>query len=316
MFLVHYKVGAGHKIGFLAGEAIVDLEYGNRLWLEHGSQDRAEHLDVGEIPADIDTLLSLGVHRFDWLERVFQFIGANPDRLSKGAHDRQVFPADQAELLPPVMRPGKIICVGLNYPAAPGGEVDRAPEYPILFHKVASALTGHRMPVILPAASREVEYEGELAVVIGQRAKYVREEQAEEAIAGYTIANDVGARDVQRRTSQWTSGKMFDTFCPLGPALATRLEVPEPNRLNLETTLNGTPVQSACTGEMIFQAPFLVSYISSLTTLEPGDLILTGSPKRVGSRPDPRTLLQPGDRITVTIEKLGSLTNPVLREET
>lgn len=191
----------------------------------------------------------------------------------------------------------------------------KRPDYPVLFHKVSTALTGHRTPIVLPAISQEVEYEGELAVAIGRRAKNIREEEALETIAGYTVANDIGARDVQERSSQWTSGKMFDTFCPLGPVLASKIEAPEPNQLRLETRLNGTLVQSASTAEMIYLVPYLLSYISSLTTLEPGDLILTGSPKRVGDEPDPRTLLQPGDEIAVTIENLGSLCNPVVREE-
>jgi acylpyruvate hydrolase len=203
--------------------------------------------------------------------------------------------------------------VGLNYP---GVGVQSSPSaFPVLFHKVATSLVGHDQPILIPRITDHIVYEGELAIVIGRRGKHIAREQAEAWIAGYTIANDVGAPDLERRTSQWTTGKMLDTFCPLGPTLVTRDEVPDPHRLGIRTTLNGELVQSGSTAEMIFDIPYLVSYISELVTLEPGDLILTGSPKRSGTGPDPRTPMQPGDRISVEIEGLGVLSNPVLAEE-
>lgn len=225
-----------------------------------------------------------------------------------------IWMVDQVELLPPVSNPGKVLCVGLNYPTPPGADEFALPEYPIIFHKVASALTGHHHPIILPKISQAVDYEGELAVVIGKQAKQVSLEEASDYIAGYAIANDVGARDVQQRTTQWTSGKMFDTFCPLGPALVTVDEVPEPGNLSITTCLNEEVVQDSATNKMIFNVSYLVSYISELTTLLPGDIILTGSPKNVGDQPDPRKLMQPGDTISVEIENLGVLTNQIISE--
>ncbi|NIV37279.1 MAG: 5-oxopent-3-ene-1,2,5-tricarboxylate decarboxylase, partial [Anaerolineae bacterium] len=217
-------------------------------------------------------------------------------------------------LLPPVRRPGKIICVGLNYPALGQASDADAPRYPVLFHKVPTTLTGDGQPIVLPRISREVVYEGELAVVIGRQGKHIEREHALSYVAGYTIANDVGALDLERRTPQWATGKLADTFCPMGPFLVTRDEVPDPGALAIETTLNGELVQSGSTGEMIFDVPYLVSYISALTTLEPGDLILTGSPKRLGDLPAPRRFMKPGDRVSVRIEELGELTNPVVDE--
>lgn len=313
MYLVHYQAGIERRAGFCIEGSVFDLQTGVDLW-EDG-ESLAGNKSSDELPGSIDALLRKGLHRFEQLEAIYQYLSEYSSRDAGAMAGEWIYPSDQVRWLPPILRPGKIICVGLNYPAIPGNEAGERPEYPVLFHKVSTALTGHRTPIVMPAISREVEYEGELAVVIGRRAKNVREEESLEYVAGYTIANDIGARDLQRRSSQWTSGKMFDTFCPLGPMLATKIEAPEPNRLRLETMLNGTLVQSASTAEMIFHVPHLVSYISSLTTLEPGDLILTGSPKRVGAKPDPRTLLQPGDEITVIIENLGSLCNPVVREE-
>ena len=224
-------------------------------------------------------------------------------------------PLSQVQLLPPVLKPGKIICVGLNYPPHHTSPDWSPPPYPILFHKAASALIGLDAMIILPKISQRVLYEGELAIVIGMRGKNIPIEKALEIVAGYTIANDVSAADIEARSSQWDSGKMFDTFCPLGPALVTTDEIPDPGSLDITTTLNGQVVQNGNTGEMIFDVPYLISYISHLTTLEPGDLILTGSPKRVGDAPDPRTPLKPGDSISIEIEGLGVLSNSVAAED-
>ena len=223
--------------------------------------------------------------------------------------------SEDVVLLPPVRRPGKIICVGLNYPAPAGASATPISQYPVLFHKVPTTLTGHGQPIVLPRISREVVYEGELAIVIGRRGKHVEREQALSYVAGYTVANDVGALDLERRTPQWATGKLADTFCPLGPVLVTRDQVPDPGALKIQTFLNGELVQSGPTREMLFDVPYLISYISALATLEPGDLILTGSPKRLGELPAPRRFMNPGDTVSVRIENLGELTNPVVGEE-
>lgn len=233
----------------------------------------------------------------------------------QSSNQRAAIPISQAQILSPVIKPGKIICVGLNYFPPAGSEDWALPHYPVLFHKVASSLIGFGAAIVLPKTSQQVLYEGELAVVIGSRGKNIPVDQALKIVAGYTIANDVGAADIEARSSQWASGKMFDTFCPLGPALVTPDEIPDPGNLFVKTTLNGQVVQDDNTREMIFDVPYLISYISQLTTLEPEDLILTGSPKRAGDAPDPRTPLKPGDSISIEIEGLGTLTNPVVAED-
>jgi acylpyruvate hydrolase len=235
--------------------------------------------------------------------------------ISQSCNRRVAIPVYQVQLLPPVIKPGKIICVGLNYPPLAKSKAWTSPPYPVLFHKTASSLIGFGSAIQLPKISQQVLYEGELAVVIGTRGKNIPVDQSLKFVDGYTIANDVGAPDIESRSSQWASGKMFDTFCPLGPAMVTPEEIPDPGNLFIKTTLNGKIVQDSNTREMIFDVPFLISYISQLTTLEPGDLILTGSPKRAGDVPDPRTPLRQGDSISIEIEGLGTLTNQVIAEE-
>jgi 2-keto-4-pentenoate hydratase/2-oxohepta-3-ene-1,7-dioic acid hydratase in catechol pathway len=207
-----------------------------------------------------------------------------------------------------------VIGVGLNYRSHLAEIGETASRYPILFCKAPTSLIGHEQPIVLPSVSQQVDYEGELAVVIGRRGKYIAEGDAPAYVAGYTCANDVSAHDIEFRTSQWTAGKMLDTFCPLGPALVTRDEIPEPGRLRLRTILNGRTVQDGCTSDMVFSIPSLISYISSLATLEPGDLILTGTPAGIGCNRTPQVFLQVDDRVEVRIEGVGSLSNPVVAE--
>lgn len=209
-------------------------------------------------------------------------------------------------------RPGKIICVGMNYPpyGRPVGWL--TPQYPILFQKPASSLISNGENIVLPKISQMVLYEGELVIVIGKEARNVDEVDATGYVYGYSIANDVGAADIEARSSQWASGKMFDTFCPVGPKV---VPLEDPGNLAVETKLNGEVVQSGNTREMIFGVGSLISYISCLATLEPGDLILTGSPKQTIGGPDPRIPLIPGDRIEISIEGIGTLENFVVAEE-
>jgi acylpyruvate hydrolase len=224
-------------------------------------------------------------------------------------------PVGDVELLAPLRRPGKVVCVGLNYRSHLAEIGEPEPAYPILFLKPSTSIIGQGEAIVLPRVSRQVDYEGELAVVIGRRAKYVPEADALSYVAGYTCANDISAHDLEFRTSQWDSGKMCDTFCPLGPVLVTADEVPDPGRLRLRTSVNGRTVQDASTADMVFSMPFLISYVSSLATLEPGDVILTGTPAGVGCNRRPQTFLRPGDRVGVRIDGLGTLTNPVVAEE-
>jgi 2-keto-4-pentenoate hydratase/2-oxohepta-3-ene-1,7-dioic acid hydratase in catechol pathway len=211
----------------------------------------------------------------------------------------------------PIERPQKIICVGLNYHDHAAEGSAKVPERPLLFAKWPNTLIGPGDPIMLPEATEKVDYEGELALVIGRTARGLSEDDALDAVAGYLCANDVSARDLQFADGQWTRGKSLDTFCPVGPTLVPASEVPDPQALRLRTILNGDVVQEAPTSDMIFSVAQIVSFTSQAITLEPGDLILTGTPSGVGIFRDPELLLQPGDEVTVEIEGVGRLTNPV-----
>lgn len=216
-------------------------------------------------------------------------------------------------LLPPV-DPVNIFCVGLNYRAHAAETGAAIPEAPVLFMKPTTAVIGPGDPIRLPACSRgpEVDYECELAVVIGKQGRDIPEERALEHVLGYTVANDVSARRWQKHNGgQWVRGKSFDGFCPLGPALVTRDEVPDPQGLRLRTLLNGRTMQEGSTADMIFSVARLVSFLSRDTTLLPGTVILTGTPPGVGFARTPPVFLQAGDEVTVEVEGIGALTNPV-----
>jgi acylpyruvate hydrolase len=218
------------------------------------------------------------------------------------------------QLLPVVPHPGKIVCVGLNYAAhaAEGGH--DPPEYPALFTKFAETLIGAGEPVRLPPESSAVDYEAELAFVVGRPVRRASVSSALEAVAGYTAANDVSMRDYQYKTAQWLPGKNWAASTPLGPFLVTPDEVGDPHTLDISLSLNGERMQSANTSQFIFDVPSLVATISEFIPLAPGDVVLTGTPAGVGYRRDPKVLLRDGDRVVVEIERVGRLENPVVAE--
>jgi 2-keto-4-pentenoate hydratase/2-oxohepta-3-ene-1,7-dioic acid hydratase in catechol pathway len=217
---------------------------------------------------------------------------------------------------PCVTNPGKIICVGLNYRKHADETNAPYPEVPILFSKFNNTLTGHKKDIAVPKITNKLDYEVELAIVIGKGAKYISKENALDYVFGYCVGNDLSARDLQLRTNQWLLGKTCDDFCPLGPYLITADEVGNPNNLSLKTTVNGEVRQNSNTSDMIFYCDELVSYISHHMTLTPGDIILTGTPAGVvlGLPENKRVYLKPGDVVTVEIEKLGKLTNKFVEE--
>ena len=227
------------------------------------------------------------------------------------ADERCFVPAAEATLLAPVPRPGKIICLGHNYRDHAGGEL---PEHPTFFAKTSNVVVGSHQPIVYPRMSIQMDYEAELMVVIGKRVRYAVEEHALESVAGYTIFNDITARDVRKLSSQWTLAKSFDTFGPMGPALVTADEIPEPGNLDVSLSLNGREMQRSNTSAFIFSIPFVIAYLSQALTLEPGDVIATGTPGGTGASRQPPVFMQPGDEVRVTIEKLGELVNRVVAE--
>jgi 2-keto-4-pentenoate hydratase/2-oxohepta-3-ene-1,7-dioic acid hydratase in catechol pathway len=215
----------------------------------------------------------------------------------------------------PAVHAGKILAIGRNYAdhAIEGGSAP--PKAPLIFNKLPNSLSAHDEPIVLPTISAQVDYEAELAVVIGRPAKKVNEADALDYVFGYTLINDVSARDLQYGDGQWTRGKGLDTFAPLGPFITTRDEIEDVHALKIEGRLNSEVMQSSNTGKMIFKVPYLVSYISQGITLEPGDVIATGTPDGVGIFRKPPVLLKAGDVFEVEIEKLGLLRNTIAPAE-
>jgi acylpyruvate hydrolase len=215
-------------------------------------------------------------------------------------------------LAAPVPRPEKIIFIGLNYRDHAEETGEPLPSRPTVFAKFPNALTGPYAPIVIPEASSAVDYEAELGVVIGRRARAVPEAEALSAVGGYLAFNDVSARDVQHWSSQWTLGKTFDSFAPAGPFLVTADEVPDPQKLAIETRVNGVTRQHSSTANMIFTVARLIAILSSVMTLEPGDIIATGTPGGIGAAQDPPRFLADGDVVEVDIEGIGCLRNPVV----
>jgi 2,4-didehydro-3-deoxy-L-rhamnonate hydrolase len=211
----------------------------------------------------------------------------------------------------PIERPGKIVCVGLNYRDHAEEQGAELPTEPLLFAKWPSALIGPGEPIVIPPLVAKCDYEAELGVVMGARVRGVSKENALEAVRGYVCANDVSARDLQFGDGQWTRGKSVDTFCPVGP-LVPREDVPDPHALAIRAIVSGEVLQDSTTANLIFGVDEVITHVARTTTLEPGDLILTGTPAGVGVFRDPQRLLQPGDEVTIEIESVGSLTNPVV----
>jgi acylpyruvate hydrolase len=227
---------------------------------------------------------------------------------------RASVPLEEVRLLPPVPNPGKILCVGLNYKAHVEETNRDLPDYPVLFAKFPSSLIGAADPIELPPESSQVDYEGELGVVIGERARRIPRDRGLEVVAGYTVCNDVTMRDYQYKTHQWIQGKTWDSSTPAGPALVSADEAGDPSRLELEVRLNDQVMQAGSTSQLIFDVATLVNVVSEFTTLNPGDMLLTGTPGGVGYRRDPQVFLADGDLVSVEVSGIGRLENRVIAE--
>lgn len=284
------------------------------VWTDRGIVDIARAADVydsGEapLPNDIMEVIRNGERSLGALR---SFLAALPQSLEPAVLRHE----DEIAYGPSVTNPQKIICVGLNYRRHAEETNSPIPEFPILFNKFNNSLAGHRAPIAVPEATSKLDYEAELAIVIGRRAKNVSIEDALDYVFGYTAVNDLSARDLQLRTPQWLLGKSCDGFGPLGPCLVTTDEIGNPNRLAIQSIVNGVVRQHSNTSDMIFPCDEIVSYISKHMTLEPGDVILTGTPEGVvlGLPADRQAYLKPGDEVSIRIEKIGTLTNRFVAE--
>jgi 2-keto-4-pentenoate hydratase/2-oxohepta-3-ene-1,7-dioic acid hydratase in catechol pathway len=224
------------------------------------------------------------------------------------------YPIGEVRLHAPLTNPPRIFAIGLNYRAHAVESGLAIPTTPVVFFKLATAIVGTGAPIVLPVNSAEPDYEAEFAFVIGRGGFRLSADEAMKHVYGYTIINDVSARDVQASSTQWSMSKCFPTFCPMGPAIVTADEIADPHALHIGLSIDGEVLQNANTSGLVFNIPVLIEYLSSITPLLPGDIVSTGTPPGVGLGRTPKRWLKPGETVTVTVEGLGSLTNPVVAE--
>jgi 2-keto-4-pentenoate hydratase/2-oxohepta-3-ene-1,7-dioic acid hydratase in catechol pathway len=268
-----------------------------------GLQDAAKRSGVPtELFADVHSFLTAGESAL-----------LSAEKLQQSAPQSAFVPLASVRLCPPIPRPGKIIAVGLNYHdhfIESGAK--ELPKSPMIFAKFPTSLVGPEDAIVIPEGQPNVDYEAELAVVIGRQGKGITAARAFEHVAGYMPLNDVSARAWQFADKQWVRAKSCDTFCPTGPYMTTRDQIPDPHALSIFARVNGVTLQDSCTSKMIFRVPQLIEFISASITLEPGDIIATGTPDGVGAFRKPPLFLKPGDVVEIEIENLGVLRNPVL----
>lgn len=296
--------------------AVIDHEGKQTLgiWTSGGIVNMAKVAEVYgnggiSLPGEMMDVIREGEAAVEALRSLLAQLPPQPDR-------SVLISEEELSFGPCVPAPQKIICVGLNYRRHAEETNSPIPEYPILFNKFNNSLTGHQASVAVPGVTAKLDYEAELAIVIGRRAKNVSRDEALDYVFGYTAVNDLSARDLQLRTQQWLLGKSCDGFCPIGPYLVTADEVGDPNRLAIQSIVNGEIRQDSNTSDMIFACDEIVSYISRHMTLEPGDVILTGTPEGVvlGLPAERQVYLKPGDEVSICIEKIGTLTNRFVAE--
>jgi 2-keto-4-pentenoate hydratase/2-oxohepta-3-ene-1,7-dioic acid hydratase in catechol pathway len=293
MKLLQFQGGDGLRLGVKTDAGVIDIAAaGDGLGID--------------APSSLIEVIEVGQPAIDALQRVID--------AAAGADSANTWTLDEMGLQygPAVADPGKIVCVGLNYRRHAAETGMPVPETPVLFSKYDNTIAGYGASVSLPPVAIEYDYEVELGVVIGKSARNVSQEDALDYVLGYVTANDISVRDLQTRTSQWLLGKTLDNFLPVGPYLVTANEVGDPQLLGIKTWVNGDIRQNSNTGDMIFTVAEIVSYISRYFTLEPGDLIVTGTPEGVAMGREDKPWLKPGDEVVVEVEKLGALKNVMI----
>jgi len=297
MKLVRFSVNGGSpRLGILQSDRIADIQASVAANLAGRGIIRAQEIAAALVPQSTRGFLEGGAATADAVAAVREWV---------------TVPASSARLHAPITDPGKFICIGLNYRDHAEETNNPIPKEPPIFGKWAPSIVGPGDPILRPRGSKQLDWEVELGVVIGRTARFVSKEQALDYVWGYTIINDASARDFQFLTTQWMAGKIFETAAPVGPYIADRAEIADPHSLELKTFVNGKQMQSGNTKTFIFDVRYLVSYLSGLMTLSPGDLIATGTPPGVGLGMKPPVFMNPGDTCRVEITGLGSLENPV-----
>jgi len=296
--------GASPRVGLLDGERVTDLAATATAFLAGQGVVRAAAIADALFPQSTRGFLEGGAATQEALSRI-------ADAVKGGRLQPVTVPLPQARLHAPIADPGKFICIGLNYKDHAAETGNAAPKEPPIFPKWNTAILDPGEAILKPRGETRFDWEVELGVVMGRTARYVSREQALDYVYGYTIINDASARDFQMTTSQWGAGKIGDTLAPMGPYIADRSEIPDPHVLDLKTWVNGTLMQNGNTRNFIFDVRYIVSYLSQILTLEPGDVIATGTPAGVGFSRKPPVVLQPGDTVRLQITGLGTLENPV-----
>ena len=307
MKIVRYSQnGHSPRLGcFLGEDRVMDLEATCRAHLAARGVVRAAAIAAALFPGDSTrAFLEGGVATQDALTAML-------DSVKSGGFQPVAHPLASVRLHAPIADPGKFICIGLNYKDHAAETGNPAPKEPPIFPKWNNAILDPGEPILRPRGEKKLDWEVELGVVIGKTARYVTRERALDYVYGYTIINDASAREFQFLTTQWSAGKIPDTLAPVGPYIADRAEIPDPHMLDLKTWVNGTLMQNGNTSNFIFDVRYLVSYLSGIMTLAPGDLIATGTPAGVGFSRKPPVTLQPGDTVRLQITGLGVLENPV-----
>jgi acylpyruvate hydrolase len=318
--LVTYETGKQQRVGVVEGEYVVDvrsvIEMVTRRRVSRTLAARPAFKAAARGLAATSfaprTMIELLTNGPEWRKALGVVAGSLAKALDPERAPRGLFtPLASARLRAPIARPGKITCVGLNYADHAHEQGIEPPPSPIFFLKSVNTIGGPGDAIVIPPNTRQPDYEAEFAVVIGKGGKRIPEEKAYEHVAGYMILNDVTARDLQHGDKQWFRGKSCDTFAPTGPWITTADEIPDPHNLRISLTLNGETMQDSNTSNLIFKVPYLISYLSQSMTWEVGDLLSTGTPPGVGVFRKPPVFIKAGDSISVTVERLGTLTNPV-----
>ena len=308
MKLINYTKNNLTRAAAIVGDKVIDLNYAYEAQLKSEGEYRYKDIAHAFVPATTDELYQGGQKSLQLAQQAVDFILANPEV----AIHQTVFARNDVKVEAPVIKPGKIICVGHNYREHILEMGRELPTHPVIFAKFANTIIGPDDDIPHYPISNQLDYEAEFTFVVGKQARNVSEEEALDYVAGYTITNDVTYRDIQRRTLQWLQGKTVDGSAPMGPYLVTADELQDPAGLDVVLKVNGEVRQKTNTANLVFSVQKLVAFLSNLMTLEPGDVVLTGTPGGVGVAMDPPTFLKDGDVVTIQIDKLGTLENKVV----
>lgn len=308
--LVSYRLKkdeGAFRIGFIYNEQVFDVQQCFQRLLESREEDLIESIELF-LPSDPNKFFAMGSDAIERAQKAFDYI-RNDQEIENLSFTKQ-----QVNIGIPVPNPGKIICIGQNY-ADHVVEMDsKLPKHPVLFAKFSNALIGPEDSIQKSPLTNQLDYEVELVIVMGKEASEINKEDALDYIAGYTIGNDTSARDLQKRTPQWLQGKSHDNSTPIGPYIVTSDEISDPENLGIRSYINGEKRQESTTNELIFDIPTLIKFISDLITLQPGDIIFTGTPHGVGAGMNPPQFLNVGDVVTLEIDEIGKLENKIIEK--